>query len=848
MPASQLKRLKASLREHGLTGPQRSKKKTKPRPGSTNGANGNTTNDAAAATKTRAHRAAALEGIRDAFNPFEVKRAARPRKHDVTTTWNRGLKDGTGVLGRPGVTRSAGEEARRRTLLREVQSRHKVGGIVDRRLGEQDPDMTAEDRAAARFARERMGGGKKRGGFDLEEDDDEEPLTHGGRALQLEGAAEVDDFDAGSLAGSDADDDDLSGKKRRLLADDAVVDADELEQPPRKKSKAETIKEIVMKDKLRKYETHMAKEADQDMREELDEGIGDLQAALASFSRKAAKKQTVPPATNGDAGADHMNSARAALIGLSDRDYEKKVREIAQSQRSRPSERTKTDEEKTREEADRLQELEEKRLRRMRGEEEESDIEVSEHEEADGHGFDGLEQLPDDAADFGFKTAHIMERPPGFEDEDEFLVDGDLIASGSEADEEVVSMSGDDSSDSDESDLPDELLALQGQGGEDTLGDGKIEKDTKSANLAFTYECPRSLDELVVLMKAVPVEQIPEVVRRIRVCHDPSIRSDNKEKLADLAQALVKYIAVLPAATPSTPLSVTEQVIRHLHSMARTFPDQISMAFKEHLQNMHQEHRMSAGDLTILTAIGTIYPTSDHFHQVVTPAVTIIARWLGLTTPQTAHDLRTGAYLVALALSYQSLSKRYMPEAVRFTTLALKCTQHARPLLEPHIANLRTMASLWSTQPAFPEIFAPAAVTALHALHATKALQQTTLLIEASRARRLPLALHSHKPKALRGALPKFEERFDPRKHYDPDAERAAGARLRKAFKRERKGAVRELRKDASFLARERLRDTRARDKAYDDKYRRLVASIQGEEGAERNKYEREKRARKGKR
>ena len=262
---------------------------------------------------------------------------------------------------------------------------------------------------------------------------------------------------------------------------------------------------------------------------------------------------------------------------------------------------------------------------------------------------------------------------------------------------------------------------------------------------------------------------------------------------------------------------------------------------------MHKSQSMNAGNLTILTAIGAIYPTSDHFHQVITPAITIIARWLGLTTPKEPKDLHTGAYLVTLALKYQSLSKRYIPEAVRFTILALRSKQPL-PLLKPHIANIRVMADLWFHQSAFIEIFTPSAVKALRQVNAIKELRHVTILLEQARLRRRPLVLHNHRPLPIKTSIPKFEEGFDPDKRYDPDVERAEAAKLRKQYKKERKGALRELRKDASFLAREQLKEKRERDRAYEEKYRKLVASVQAEEGAESRKYEKEKRMRKAKR
>jgi hypothetical protein len=92
MPPSQLKRLKTSLREQGVTGPQKSKKqKQQERKGTTD---------------SRVQRNAALQQIRDSFNPFEIKANNRPAKFQSLTAHPK--KDA--VL-RPGVTRSMGEEA-----------------------------------------------------------------------------------------------------------------------------------------------------------------------------------------------------------------------------------------------------------------------------------------------------------------------------------------------------------------------------------------------------------------------------------------------------------------------------------------------------------------------------------------------------------------------------------------------------------------------------------------------------------------------------------------------------------------------------------------------------------------
>jgi nucleolar protein 14 len=126
-----------------------------------------------------------------------------------------------------------------------------------------------------------------------------------------------------------------------------------------------------------------------------------------------------------------------------------------------------------------------------------------------------------------------------------------------------------------------------------------------------------------------------------------------------------------------------------------------------------------------------------------------------------------------------------------------------------------------------------------------KTTKKLDLLLKQAKLARRPLELHHHKPLAIKTSIPKFEESFNPDKHYDPDRERAEASKLRVEHKRERKGAMRELRKDANFIARESLREKKERDAAYEKKYKRLIAEIQGEEGRESKAYEREKEGRK---
>lgn len=98
MPPSQLKRLKSSLREQGIVGPQQSKKQKK-----------QASKDGASQDK-RVQRTVALQGIREQFNPFEIKTLSRGNKFEFTNSRTVSGGVAKGITGRPGVTKGLGEE------------------------------------------------------------------------------------------------------------------------------------------------------------------------------------------------------------------------------------------------------------------------------------------------------------------------------------------------------------------------------------------------------------------------------------------------------------------------------------------------------------------------------------------------------------------------------------------------------------------------------------------------------------------------------------------------------------------------------------------------------------------
>lgn len=798
---------------------------------------------------------------------------------------------------------------------------------MDRRFGENDPMMTPEERALERFVKEKQRGSKKDSLFDLEDAEEDEQLTHFGESLSFDNPGSPDDFNEVDLGHSD--DDQANGhaeerpRKRRRLSDtdsseEASVEQDRgrLERP---KTKKEVMEEVIAKSKLHRYERQQVKEDDDDLRAELDKGLPDLFALMRGRPRSPQPSAAPPPQ-----GSD-MNPDRLALLNGKDRsqadkEYDERLRQMAMDQRAKPTVRTLTDEEKLQQEAQKLKDLEERRLRRMRGETEDNESDSNEITE-EVPGEDNLDQNEENI--FGLGPGLLGQhrnRHLDVEDEDDFLIEDDLVAS--ESDVDLSGDNGSDASKSESSDGSDEQEFVQGllskeDAGREGLSFSKGQDGVPKANgvaddLAYTYKCPETHGELLNITEFIAIQDLPTVVQRIRALYHPKLAAENKSKLGRFATVLVDHISYLACQPDHPPCIILEALIRHIHSLAKTFPEEIGRAFRTHLRSFDEDRPTAPtpGDLIILTAIASVFPTSDHFHQVVTPAMLCMTRYLGQEVPQSLSDLATGTYISTLCLQYQRLSKRYVPEVVNYVLNAVWALCPVKPkhlpglfphhrlpdslrirstsdaigertqlsfwdvvcapqsteandqsikvvLIETHIAIIETMAELWAKKSAFCEAFA-IIYSALRFLQKTGKLNDKTReelrtvahkvheqLIQSLSARQ-PLRLHNHRPLAIKTSIPKFEESYNPDKHYDPDRDRAEMSKLKAEHKRERKGALRELRKDANFIARESLKEKKEKDSAYEKKYKRLVAEIQGEEGRESKTYEREKRMRKG--
>lgn len=173
-------------------------------------------------------------------------------------------------------------------------------------------------------------------------------------------------------------------------------------------------------------------------------------------------------------------------------------------------------------------------------------------------------------------------------------------------------------------------------------------------------------------------------------------------------------------------------------------------------------------------------------------------------------------------------------------------------LLQGTLRMFERYLKLYSSTPAFLEVFEDSLkiVSQLSTITWHKELETLISTLEGRLERQIkfckekrtktPLRMQSHRPIPIAQHLPKFEKAYSMDRHYDPDHERAQSHKLESQLKKEKKGALRELRKDNQFIAREKAKERKQKDEDYNKMVKGVMTILEGEQ-SEMKRLEREK-------
>ena len=792
-------------------------------------------------------------------NPFEIRYVKE--KHSVV---NRKTKT---EVGKPGISRAKGIQKRKDTLLQEYKRKDKTNIFVDKRIGEKDTDLSAEDKMIARFAAERINQGKKQGSiFNLGE---EETLTHFGKSLadieRYEDPRSDDDDDEGYNASR------MDSRKKLSSAYTAdahfggfLTKSDVDYASGKSNNRKDWIEQMISDSKKRKAE----KSKDLEEAEEMTHGLDEKWKDLLTKSSVAGSKYWGKKKDEEEEEKDDYNILMRELMFQS-------------TKRAKAQERLKTEEEIIKDEKLKLEKLELERNRRMKGEATTENPEEAVNDEMD-HDKNGDENEE--------KIASENESSDESESDDEEDKYSDL--------------------DSDEDENKTDFSSKKAKD-KKTLTSEKIA--AAKEQIPFTFAVPDSYEELLGHFQDRISSEKAIVIERIIKCNHPQFAENNKTKLENLFRFILQHIhecCEYEDKNVKENLTSVEMLTPFLYDLAKFFPAAAAKSVLGVIQEKYEEYckkpRLYPGleSLIFLKLTLLLCPSSDYRHPVVTPALQWMTHMLASAKTNSVKSFTSGLYIASIFIEAISISKRFSPELLNFLsgiifistpedkTLSPKIVlqKHVPPFkpigkestlfcdifsngnvspnklklqdmivddevelvesfsitcLYSTLCMLNRLAELWKELSSSKQIFArlnsellpKLPIENLHPMikKQKELLSRKLELImnDTEVARKLSIAKQREKPVTmLKLYEPDFEENFDPfQKKHVGSREKLEMDKLKHKVKMEKKSAKKDIRKDSAFLAQHKANEAREKDKERIQKTRRIMSSLGSQEG-----------------
>ncbi|CEG47068.1 nucleolar protein [Plasmopara halstedii] len=798
-------------------------------------------------------------------NPFDVRGNATKQKHEVIGRRVKGA--GRNVA----AARAEAERKRRKTLGTEFNARNRSNVFKDKRLGEQDSTLSIEDKMMARFQTERKRKLRNASAFALHDSDSEDEedaffLTHKGAKIT------DDDYDELNRDGTlDDDESEESWKMDREIVDKLHFGGGQMnadEGAGRRKTHKEVMHEVMMKAKLFKAERQKNKSSQEDATSKLDDGFNDVRNLLEFRPTRANGKELLSSEPMDDFDKLTREFAFEARAKASERRISPE--EAAAKERDRLAELEKKRVGRMNGVDDTSHDKKRTKGKQKKMNEKLPQVIVmppTDDDLTDGYAIDAFAINEEDKE----KAENSSEIDSEDESEDESENEEELTKEEDQNEQ-------DEMNEREERDVESDLNIDKQKKQQDAK--------EAAAELPFVFECPESIEDLVALFEQHAQnspEKRDQIVVRILTFYNSRLSVENKNKMKRFFAILVRQFLIY-ASRYADHKQDLDSMARNMYTLAQEMGDTAAVVIRELLAQLFKRlHKRTATsdwptlpELLLFRALTLIFPTSDFRHNVVSPMETLLCESLARGTLRSTKEATQALFAASLSLDMTRAKERFMPEIVTFLTRAFrafvssgaqdeKCSTYwlRRDLLEWISAHIEcktpaflprlslakksscngthVMSSLlvlldatsaqYASLPSFDELFYPLYLL-LHAL--VKQLNTITLVelnavisklhvrLESCWDARRPLRLQSFAPVTLPTFAPNFDENYSVRKDKMAPKDAAQLKQLKRQVKRARKGAARELRRDAEFIHREKQKEEETRLAAKEEKQKEI--------------------------
>ncbi|KAF3421845.1 hypothetical protein E2986_01393 [Frieseomelitta varia] len=368
--------------------------------------------------------------------------------------------------------------------------------------------------------------------------------------------------------------------------------------------------------------------------------------------------------------------------------------------------------------------------------------------------------------------------------------------------------------------------------------------------------------------------------------NDHTMEDDIKSVIKgfQIIDRLSPFLYDLAHLNPQNASSVTQEIIKEKHEdfekNKRKYPDLDTLVF--------------------FKLVSLLFPTSDFRHPVTTPSLIFMSQILFRCRIKNKVDISKGLFICTLILEYTTLSKRFAPSVINFLRGIIyistpkhliqgikiippfKTTGESSNLLildedqtnlDINPSSIHMKASDLVDGPLDDDFRIRALLIAVNLLHEFKnhleeleaaysIFEPILKLLQLNSFNKYPLSVIKHikqlredlkelknkkleyivvekkKPKPLRLYEPRIETVYDSKKHKPMSKEKAEREKLLHKYKKEMKGAMREIRRDRTFLAKLQIKQQIKND----EERKRKVKEIFGEAAMQQSELKKLKR------
>lgn len=831
------------------------------------------------------------------INPFEIK--VNKQKHHVL-----GRKLSKHEIGLPGHSRSKSVKKRKETLLPEYEQRFKSSKFVDKRIGENDANLSYEEKMTKRLVLEKQKYLEKRSIFSL---NDDEELTHYGQTL-----SEIETFDNPI----DSDDEEIDGRiSGKLVAEEHFGGGilEKQDKDEERKPWKERMEELIIKTRKEKFELQKERETAIKLTEQVDSDWKTLRYLMSGSTLK------------------DVNERKSMKSKIDD--YDMNVRALGLEARAMATDKMKSEKELAKEEMERLEKLEKERLLRMKAPWEAEKKKNRKYMSADALGDEQfLTPILKEKSKKGGKKKSVKfegdSEDEQNEDEDEEEKDED------DEDEEGNEEDGEnDNEETEESDAEsvedsysDVLTDEEDDNGkteepetsEDEKEASEDEKENKTKQkeerlaaiseeakkqLPFTFEAPTTFSTFLSQLDGYSSDDQITIIERTQKCTHPSLAEGNKKKLEKLFSFVLDYFCEL-CNKPNSDLWLLDRLTIQLFQLTKVSPKSAAQTVLAKIKEKQSNFNKTYPDmdtLMLLKLVPILFPASDFQHLVCTPAMLFMGQILSQSLVKSGRDVAAGLFLCSVFLQCVTISKRFVPEVMNYlhgilylasskdsqkspqifppfkpvepenNLLVLSEETASEETIQPlklsylkgckddddkddlfncdrfrlsaiHVAAGLSIefCALYKDLPSCPEIFSPVEVQLSHLTkdRYPKVLQERLSKLEnqieeIKHIGRFPLVqIVKQKITNLKMFEPRIEEVSDHRRKKTPGSSAEGNERQKLLYKikKEMKGAIQEIKKDAQFLARHQRQEQMTKDSVRKRKVKEIYSQMESQE------------------